>query len=333
MSSQTRWKLLGVLIVASVILGVVGWQQYLSQRTTTSSLTASATSQTTTQRLYKWYGQLFFDYNGDGIQQLGEPALTNVAISLDGRNVTMTNSTGGYAINVTRGIHRLLPYPPKEFHYMWNSSSEVRPINPSMVYGYFIENDRRMDIGFGHGFLTLPFANGTDYSILYYVNIGNHSDIDWQGGHQTYTAVFQMGEPLPHPIPHPGIDYVMKTGTPIITAAPGVVADYWLNDPGGGAVVVVRHLGGYSAGGYYTVYSHLSEVNVKIGQILNRGDSVGKSGGGGKPFLQHLHFQVEQPPGNFPVNKYPVDPYRSLVPPLGSKESLWTKDNDPQFFS
>jgi len=118
--------------------------------------------------------------------------------------------------------------------------------------------------------------------------------------------------------------------TPIVAAAPGRVSEISLNTRGGGHTVFVK-----VTDGYFTLYGHLKEVKVEKGQILRRGDLIGYSGSDRYGYA-HLHFQVDKPPVDPYLSRswskeYPVDPYRSLVPPLGSPLSLWTKDNDPQY--
>jgi hypothetical protein len=338
MSSQTRWKLLGVLVILSVVLGVVGWQQFAPRPmppTTimvTPTVTTVAGSQTTvvsisSPRLFKLFGKIFFDYNGNGKQEENEPPISGVTIALNGYNVTSSNSTGWYVIDkVPYGMNTIRPFPPKNLRYMCESASEFRSVEEP--YRVLVSEDARKDIGLMEGFLTIPFAERTDYKISFFVNISNSSrPIDWQGGSRTAFVspehrAAQTGEP------HAGTDYDVREMTPIIAAAPGIVYAISLNTAGGGHTVFVKH-----SDGYITGYSHLKEVKVQMNQILRRGDLIGLSGTGVTGHV-HLHFGVDKPPSLREFRRggqYFVDPYRSLVPPLGSPFSLWTKDNDPQF--
>jgi len=329
MPASTRWKLLSVLVLLVVALGGVGsYVTLYRQAEPRASITATATSASAIQTLtvtttrFKLSGKIFFDYNGNGKQEAGEPDLSDVAIALDGKNVTATNSTGWYATNAEEGIHKVGVFPPKKFRYMCESDAEFRSVKDS--YTILVANDTRKDIALMEGFLTLPFAKGTpEYNKRFYVNISNTSRLlDWRGGTDTY----QRGD-----YKHSGTDFAVRDWTQIVAAAPGTVFALSFNDPNGGHTVWIKH-----SDGYYTYYAHLNEVKVEQGQIVRRGELLGLSGSStiGGNIVPHVHLEVRKPPypggqlGGLPG----IDPYRSLVPPLGSPLSLWTKDNDPQFF-
>jgi murein DD-endopeptidase MepM/ murein hydrolase activator NlpD len=85
---------------------------------------------------------------------------------------------------------------------------------------------------------------------------------------------------------HRGIDIAGRQGTPIIAPADGRVR-YAGPDRGLGNSVIVRH--GY---GVESLYGHLSEILVKPGQKVKRGDRVGLMGSTGRSTGPHLHYQV-----------------------------------------
>jgi len=85
---------------------------------------------------------------------------------------------------------------------------------------------------------------------------------------------------------HRGIDISNNTGTPIIAPAEGRVKAV-MTDRGMGKMIVIDH--GY---GFITRYGHLSEIMVKRGQTLARGDVIGKMGSTGYSTGPHLHYEV-----------------------------------------
>jgi murein DD-endopeptidase MepM/ murein hydrolase activator NlpD len=67
--------------------------------------------------------------------------------------------------------------------------------------------------------------------------------------------------------------------------------EYDTQDPYGLAVAI-RHDFGYQGQRLFTVYAHMKEVSVKIGQRVESGDILGKVGITGKTSGPHLHFEV-----------------------------------------
>ncbi len=100
--------------------------------------------------------------------------------------------------------------------------------------------------------------------------------------------VAQFGEQV-HPIlktvtQNTGIDISVPTGTSIKAVADGEVAlIHWL--PSYGNLVILNH-----SNGYRTVYAHLSDIAVNVGQEITAGEEIAKSGDSVSGSL--LHFEV-----------------------------------------
>lgn len=86
--------------------------------------------------------------------------------------------------------------------------------------------------------------------------------------------------------PHSGLDIAAPSGTPIIAAAGGKVTladDLYFN----GNTIFVDH-----GRGLITMYCHMSELNVKEGDVVAQGDVIGLVGSTGRSTGPHLHWSV-----------------------------------------
>ncbi|MDP4008270.1 MAG: S-layer homology domain-containing protein [Candidatus Peregrinibacteria bacterium] len=97
---------------------------------------------------------------------------------------------------------------------------------------------------------------------------------------------------------HPAIDIKAPIGTPVHSIANGVVTKVADEAYGFGLHVVVKHINVPMVdGGKQTVfssYNHMSEILVKQGQVVSRGEVVGKVGTTGTSTTPHLHFQLDK---------------------------------------
>jgi len=85
---------------------------------------------------------------------------------------------------------------------------------------------------------------------------------------------------------HEGIDFSAAIGTPIIASASGVVSrSGW--DSQYGNVIEIKH-----AEGFKTRYAHASQLLVRVGQTVSRGDVIAKVGNTGRSTGPHLHYEV-----------------------------------------
>jgi murein DD-endopeptidase MepM/ murein hydrolase activator NlpD len=98
-----------------------------------------------------------------------------------------------------------------------------------------------------------------------------------------------------------GINVAVPEGTPIKSAEDGVVAYAGSELKGYGNLVLVRH-----SNGFVTAYAHASELNVKKGEAVKRGQVIGKAGQTGNVASPQLHFEVRK-------GATPVDPSQYLT--------------------
>ena len=86
---------------------------------------------------------------------------------------------------------------------------------------------------------------------------------------------------------HAGIDLAGPIGTPINATADGVVKRAGWNSGGYGNLIEIDH-----GRGIITRYAHLSRVGVKAGDVVTRGQEIGKMGSTGRSTGSHLHYEV-----------------------------------------
>jgi murein DD-endopeptidase MepM/ murein hydrolase activator NlpD len=103
--------------------------------------------------------------------------------------------------------------------------------------------------------------------------------------------------------PHSGTDYSAPRGTSVVSVNDGrvaLVADYFFP----GRLVVVDH-----GLGLFTLYFHLDQTRVEIGERVTRGQPLGTVGSTGRATGPHLHFGVQ-------VGAARIDPERLLGLPV-----------------
>ena len=107
---------------------------------------------------------------------------------------------------------------------------------------------------------------------------------------------------------HPGIDFEIIQGTPIIAATEGEVSFVGDSDPevsfSGGIFVRVQN-----AQYFDLIYGHLSKVYVEKGQLLKRGQLIGISGVSNDG-LPHLHFGIYKVGGGSQKYSQTYDPQK-----------------------
>jgi murein DD-endopeptidase MepM/ murein hydrolase activator NlpD len=97
-----------------------------------------------------------------------------------------------------------------------------------------------------------------------------------------------------------GINVAVPEGTPVKAAEDGVVTYSGNELKGYGNLVLVRH-----SNGYVTAYAHASELMVKRGDTIKRGQIIAKAGQTGEVSSPQLHFEIRQ-------GSTPVDPSKFL---------------------
>jgi murein DD-endopeptidase MepM/ murein hydrolase activator NlpD len=99
---------------------------------------------------------------------------------------------------------------------------------------------------------------------------------------------------------HGGVDYSAPRGTAVAAAGAGNVTYAGALAGGWGRVVTIAH-----GADVRTMYAHLSDIRVRVGQRVVAGETVGLVGSSGNADGPHLHFEVR-------VRGAAVDPLTAL---------------------
>ena len=99
---------------------------------------------------------------------------------------------------------------------------------------------------------------------------------------------------------HYGMDFTAPLGTDVYATGNGTVVGILSAQRGLGKHIIIDH--GF---GYTSIYAHLSNFNVRVGQKVLRGDVIGFVGSTGTSVTNHLHYEIKLNGVNVdPVNYY-----------------------------
>lgn len=107
---------------------------------------------------------------------------------------------------------------------------------------------------------------------------------------------------------HPGVDIKIPVGTPIRAIANGVVYKTGYQETGYGNYISIAHSNVPDPDNptekitIVSNYAHLSSISVKDGEIVTKGQIIGKSGESGMVTAPHIHFQIDRE--NAPFHPY-----------------------------
>ncbi len=85
---------------------------------------------------------------------------------------------------------------------------------------------------------------------------------------------------------HPGVDIAVPTGSLVVAAMDGVVQEAGPRGAYGKAILLAH------GEDYISKYAHLSQIFVKEGDVVAKGEVIGLSGSTGRSTGPHLHFEV-----------------------------------------
>lgn len=128
--------------------------------------------------------------------------------------------------------------------------------------------------------------------------------------------------------PHHGVEFFNPTGVPVLAAAPGTVIVAGPDDAVAygprpnfyGNLVVVQHAD-WRGQPLFTLYAHLSQISVRVGQTVTTGERLGAVGQTGIAIGPHLHFEVRLGQNTYAHTRNPelwLTPLTYGATPLGA---------------
>ncbi|MDO6563834.1 peptidoglycan DD-metalloendopeptidase family protein [Amphritea sp. 1_MG-2023] len=115
-------------------------------------------------------------------------------------------------------------------------------------------------------------------------------------------------------IKHNGIDFKANIGTPVYATADGAVEYAGTHKSSGfGKLIILQH-----ALGFKTYYAHLSDVKIKSGTFVSKGQLIGLSGNTGRSTGPHLHYEVRH-------LFRPIDPKPFMAWNISNFDSLFSE--------
>ena len=282
--------------------------------TPTASPTPEPTNTSTAVPTYTLSGTVFFDYNGNGLRDEGEPPVEGVAIRVAGLRTTSAPD-GSYSLagmpagsqqvyvqsptqepaTAFRYINKLLGWVDIAAYEMNGVSvaaqrlpdTEVQPMDQPLVVNS--SEGLSFDVALMQGLLTLPFIRSQvpDPFIWNYFDVLNNQlvceSIRRDGVSLSYDGTYnQIGDPF---VPvagagdaHTGLDYAVPVGKYVLHAAPTSVV-FLIADE----VVHTMFPDPDDPGRMVkNTYSHLDRPLVELNQTVHRGQIVALSGDSGE---------------------------------------------------
>jgi len=117
----------------------------------------------------------------------------------------------------------------------------------------------------------------------------------WYGENPSYYEQFGVAG-------HNGVDFGLKVGVPLKAVDSGTVDRVQKLSTGYGWNVLLKHTWGSS------IYAHMSNIGVGVGQQVEKGEVLGLSGNTGNSTGPHLHFGTKVSGQGVPEMNYWVDP-------------------------
>lgn len=107
--------------------------------------------------------------------------------------------------------------------------------------------------------------------------------------------------------PHTGIDFSCKSGEPIHSLSDGVVSKITSEPSSLGNGLFIK-----TSEGYTVIYGHASQLNVKLSNVVHKGDVIAFCGSSGHSTGSHAHIAIQDATGHYINPQAALDAIKSM---------------------
>lgn len=220
--------------------------------------------------------------------------------------------------NLYRVVSQLKPIPESERKMGFGGINSYQSLEGYASSDLLIESNKRSDILKRQLSLQVKSFNDVFRSVLKLndslLSVPAISPVSPYDYHRISSPFGMRVHPITGKVQkHDGIDFAARVGKPIYATGNGIVTRLSKSSKGYGNRISIQH--GF---GFKTVYAHLNEMDVSLGDTIVRGQKIGTVGNTGTSTGPHLHYEViynkkKYNPKNYYMNDLSADEFNSML--------------------
>jgi hypothetical protein len=160
--------ILVALVVIALVSGIISCTPTLAHLIPATPAPTSASTVGHNKPLFEVTNRVFFDYNGNGIQDNAEPAIPGIKLTYQPENISCVADKNGLGtVKVPAGSYTIsINDSSNKFNYILTSVSEITDIKDGLKVN--ISKSEEIPIPLAQGFLTWPFPEDVSCGLVYF---------------------------------------------------------------------------------------------------------------------------------------------------------------------